>query len=396
MKKNVLLICSMLFLGLITNAQITVTDAVFPSVNQSFETNIINGLQRIDVTPGGANQTWDMADLQGTSADYTVMDATAGAAFSLFSTSSIILPEFGGTTGDAYVNVTTSTMETVGIIATIPGLVSNFPVPLTQPRVDLETPMNYGNTSASSFGFQVALDPHDPAGTQLDSIVTALETDAGGIFTIDSIRLTFNTNRTSEVDAWGALTTPAGTFDVLRLRYVDTTNSVLEIKITAFGIPNVLWQDPTDPNGLGIDPADLADLGVGNDTIITYEYWNANEQQPILKYLADGSETPTYGQYARTSTNTKGISGSNIKINAYPNPATDNFMLEMQNMEAGDYTLKMYNIIGKEVKAIPFRYNGDTKMLVQTGDLNPGTYVYRILNDNDESLATRRIIIVRP
>ena len=55
---------------------------------------------------------------------------------------------------------------------------------------------------------------------------------------------------------------------------------------------------------MGVDPNDLAALGVGIDTVITYEYWNNNEQQPILKYVADGSENPTYGQYARTSTST--------------------------------------------------------------------------------------------
>ncbi|MFK7950384.1 MAG: T9SS type A sorting domain-containing protein [Saprospiraceae bacterium] len=394
MKKNILLICSMLFLGLITNAQITVTDAVFAGVNQSFETNIINGLQRIDVTAAGPNQTWDMANLQGTAVDYTVTDATAGAAFSFFNTSTIIMPEFGGTTGEAYINVTSNKMETVGIIATIPGLVTDFTVPLGQPRIDIETPMNYSDVSSSSFDFTVELDPHEPAGTQLDSVITALEASAGGLIAVDSIRVIFNTNRTTEVDAWGTLTTPAGTFDVLRLRKVDTTNTELQVRLSTFGIPNPNWQNPVV--SLGVNPADLEDLGVGIDTVITYEYWDANEKQPILKYVADGNENPTYGQYARTSTSTKGIAGSNVKINAYPNPATDNFMLEMKNLDAGDYTLKMYNIIGKEVKAIPFRYNGDTKMLVQTGDLNPGTFIYRILNENDKSVATRRIIIVRP
>lgn len=396
MKKNVLLIIPILLFGLITNAQITVTNSVFATTNQSFETAIINGLQNVNITPAGPNQTWDMSNLQGTPINYTAADASAGTYFSLFPTSSIILPEFGGTTGDAYVQVDANQMLTIGIVATIDGLVSDFPVPLGQPRVDLQTPMNYNDVSASSFDFQVALDPHNPSGTQLDSIITEFENQAGGFVTIDSIRLTFNTNRTTEVDAWGNLTTPTDAYDVLRLRKVDTTNTILEVKISVLGSPNVLWQDPTDPNGLNVDPAALESLGIGIDTIITYEFWSATEQQSILTYVTDGNGTPTYGQYARTASNTKGIMGSTIEVNAYPNPATDNFTLEMKNFEAGDYTLKMYNIIGKEVKSVPFRYNGDTKMLVQTGDLNHGTYVYRILNDQDERLVTRRIVIVRP
>ena len=331
MKKNVLLIIPILLFGLITNAQITVTNSVFATTNQSFETAIINGLQNVNITPAGPNQTWDMSNLQGTPINYTAADASAGTYFSLFPTSSIILPEFGGTTGDAYVQVDANQMLTIGIVATIDGLVSDFPVPLGQPRVDLQTPMNYNDVSASSFDFQVALDPHNPSGTQLDSIITEFENQAGGFVTIDSIRLTFNTNRTTEVDAWGNLTTPTDAYDVLRLRKVDTTNTILEVKISVLGSPNVLWQDPTDPNGLNVDPAALESLGIGIDTIITYEFWSATEQQSILTYVTDGNGTPTYGQYARAASNTKGIMGSTIEVNAYPNPATDNFTLEMKN-----------------------------------------------------------------
>jgi hypothetical protein len=396
MKKNVLLIIPILLIGMMANAQITVTNAVFPSANQYFETAIINGLQNVNITAAGPNQTWDMSNLQGTTINYTVQNAATGSSSSLFPTATIILPEFGGTTGEGYVKVDANSMQTVGIVATIDGLVSNFPVPLGQPRVDLETPLNYSDVSSNSFDFQVTLDPHNPPGTQLDSVISDFETQAGGLISIDSIRVTFTTNRTTEVDAWGNLTTPTGSYDVLRLRKVDTTNTVLEVKISVFGIPNVLWQDPTDPNGLGVNPADLEALGIGIDTIITYDFWSATEQQPILSYVTDGSGSPTYGQYALIANNTRGIVESGLEVIAYPNPATDNFTLEMNHFEVGDYTLKMYNIIGKEVKSIPFRYSDGMKLSVQTGDLQNGTYVYRILNKNKESLVTRRIIVSRP
>lgn len=392
MKKNLLLILPFLLMGIITNAQITVTNTAFASQGQTFGTNIVNGLQRIDITPAGPNQTWDMMDLQGTPSDYTATVATSGSAYSFFAPSTVIIPEIGGIAGDGYVKIDANQMSTVGIIATIDGFVSDFPVPLTSPRIDLETPMNYGNTSSSSFGFQVALDPHDPAGTQLDTLISNYEALLGGLLSIDSIRITFTTNRTTEVDAWGNLSTPSGAYDVLRLRKVDTTNTVLEIKVTfGTGAPGTVWQDPS---GLGFDPSALGFGGL--DTIITYEFWDATLQQPVLKCLTDGDETPTYGQYYRTGVSTKGITPTNGKAYAYPNPATTNFTLELNNFEAGDYKVKMYNILGKEVKNIPFRYSGDTKMLIETDDLQAGTYIYRILNNNDESLITRRIIITQP
>jgi hypothetical protein len=397
MKKNVLLILPLLIMGLIANAQITVTNTAFASAGQTFGTNIVNGLQRIDITPAGPNQVWDMADLQGTSIDFTATAAASGAAAANFPTATIILPEIGGVAGSGYVKVTANQMETVGVFATIDGLVTDFPVKLTPSRIDLITPMNYQNTSSSSFNLQVVLDPHTPAGTALDSSITALEAGTGNppLVTVDSLRITFNATRTTEVDAWGSLTTPTGTFDVLRLKKVDYTNTILEVKVTFFGVPNVLWQNLSDPNNvLGVDPATLPFGGL--DTVISYEFWDATQQQPILKALTDANGTPSYGQYYRTGVSTKGQALTNGKVYAYPNPATDNFTLELKNFEAGNYTLKMYNIIGKEVKNVPFRYSGDTKMLIQTDDLNAGMYIYRILNENNEHLITRKIVIVQP
>ena len=225
-------------------------------------------------------------------------------------------------------------------------------------------------------------------------IITALEADAGGLVTIDSIRVTFTTNSTSEVDAWGDLATPAGTFDVLRLKRIDETDVALEVKITVFGIPNVLWQDPADPTGLNVDPSGLP--FVGQDTIYTYEFWSATEQQPILKANteSDGT-TASYGQYKTLGTNTNGIL-ANYDVKAYPNPAIDNFTLEMNGLDNGEYNLKIYSIIGKNIKSVPFRIEGDTKLNITTTDLDAGTYIYRIVNAENKNLLTRRIIVVKP
>lgn len=394
MKKNVLSVIA-LFVGIIAmNAQITVTNSVFPSAGTDLNRNIVNGLSRIDITAPGPNQTWDMTDLQGTAANYTVQAAASGNASASFPNATIILPEIGGIAGDGYVKIDANQMSTIGVVATLEGFVTDAVVPLTSPRIDLQTPMNYGDTRTGSYGFQIALDPHVPSGTQLDSIITALEADAGGLVTIDSIRVTFTTNSLTEVDAWGSLATPSGTYDVLRLKRIDETNVDLDVKITVFGIPNVLWQDPADPAGLNVDPSGLP--FVGQDTIYTYEFWNDAEQQPVLKANteADGT-TASYGQYKTYNTSTNSVV-KNYDVTAYPNPAVDNFTLEMNGLDNGEYTLKMYNIIGKNIKNIPFRIEGDTKLNVPTSTLDAGTYIYRIVNAENQNLITRRVILVKP
>jgi hypothetical protein len=396
MKKNLLALMLMVFAGSIAlNAQTTVTNAVFPTAGTELKTKIVNGLQRIDITAAGGNQVWDMSDLVGTQMPYTVPAASTGAGFALFPNTDVILPEIGGVAGEAYIKLDANQMSTIGIIGTIDGFVSNLPVKLTAPRIDLITPMNFGDTSTSTIAFQVALDPHAVPGSALDSTISALEAGAGGLLVIDSIRVTFTTQRGTKVDAWGDLTTPSGNFNVLRLKKTDYTNTVLEVKLTIFGIPNVLWQNPADPNGLNVDPSSLPFVGL--DTIITYEFWNDDYQQPILKALteADGV-TPTYGEFYDSGVSTRGTNLKSISVNAFPNPATSYFTLDLKGLEAGDYSVKLYNILGSEVKSTPFRFNGDTKLTVETNGLDAGTYVYRIVNNKNETLATRRIIVVRP
>jgi hypothetical protein len=396
MKKNVLSAIA-LFVGIIAmNAQITVTNSVFATAGVDLNRNIVNSnrLNRIDLTAPGPNQTWDMTDLQGNSENYTVQAASSGAAFANFPSTDIILPEIGGIAGDGYRKVDANQMSTVGVVATLDGFVTDAIVTLSSPRIDLQTPMNYGDTYTDSYGFQIALDPHEPAGTDLDSLITALEVEAGGLVAIDSIRVTFTTNSISEIDAWGSLATPSGTYDVLRLKKIDETNVLLEVKITVFGIPNVLWQDPADPAGLNIDPSGLP--FVGQDTIYTYEFWNDNEKQPVLKAntAADGSNA-TYGQYKTFNTNTNSVL-QNYDVSAYPNPAVNDFTLEMNGFDNGEYTLKMYNIIGKNIKNVPFKMEGDTKLTVTTNELDAGTYIYRLVNDDNKNLLTRRVIVIKP
>jgi len=156
----------------------------------------------------------------------------------------------------------------------------------------------------------------------------------------------------------------------------------------------VLWQDPADPNGLNIDPSGLPFVGL--DTIYTYEFWNNNESQPILKANteADGT-TASYGQYKTFNTNTNSVF-QNYDVRAYPNPAIDNFTLEMNGFENGEYSLKLYNIIGKNIKNVPFRIEGDTEINIATSDLDAGTYIYRIVDNDNQSLLTQRIIVVKP
>ncbi|MEA3445412.1 MAG: CotH kinase family protein [Bacteroidota bacterium] len=78
-------------------------------------------------------------------------------------------------------------------------------------------------------------------------------------------------------------------------------------------------------------------------------------------------------------------------IDVYPNPATDFFTIEFNKTKNCEYALKLYDLSGKLVKEID---NITTERLtINTGNLNNGIYLLRLINYNDKITYTRKLLI---
>lgn len=386
-----------LILGIVTvaNAQITVTNAVFPQAGESFKIMIADNPANILITASGGNQTWDLTNigLIGVDASFTAGDAAMGSAAADFPTADIIIPEFGGIEGDGYVKVDANEMSTVGVVGTLVGFVDNYPVRFNPAQIEIQTPLTATSSFASSYGFQEVIDPHADPGSTIDSLITEIEQTLGGLITIDSVRVTFTSSRQSDVDAWGTLDLPNGSFNVLRLKSTDETDTQIAAKVSTFGIPNPTWQSPAD---LGFDVSTFPFLGA--DTTISYDFWNDVEKMPILSMNANASNTAASfaAYYGDFPTNTEAIRSNETRVRTYPNPAFDKLNIELSNFENNNYTIKMYNIIGKQIWEKSYAVQDERTIKLDVSKLRKGTYLYTIFDENGRRVTTRRFIIIKP
>ncbi|HZV71834.1 MAG TPA: T9SS type A sorting domain-containing protein [Saprospiraceae bacterium] len=84
-------------------------------------------------------------------------------------------------------------------------------------------------------------------------------------------------------------------------------------------------------------------------------------------------------------------------IFAYPNPTFDIVRFQMSDLLYGGYKLKVFNILGVPVKEIDVVVDDPRKTIsVDLGDLQRGTYLYRLQDSFGRTVRTKRIVLIQP
>ncbi|HRO43394.1 MAG TPA: T9SS type A sorting domain-containing protein [Flavipsychrobacter sp.] len=82
----------------------------------------------------------------------------------------------------------------------------------------------------------------------------------------------------------------------------------------------------------------------------------------------------------------------NIKITAYPNPATSNVNIKMEGAENGTYTINVMDVTGRTIQTESLQVNGENANIsLQTGNWASGLHFAQIIKDG----AQRMIPIVK-
>lgn len=365
-----------------TTAQITVTNSGFPEVGDTLITAVDNLPSGIEITEGGGDQTWDFSGLQAPFSRRVIYgEAMDGSAGPSFPNATLVANIVEGAEG--YFEITGSTVELIGLFGADPldlglEILTRFDPSVTERRA----PMNFFDVNQTEAALLLPFSTDDLPGGILDQLP----------ITPDSLRIRIVTERLDVVDAWGTITIPDGTYDVLREKRTEVRETRLDAKLGFLD-----WQDITD---LAI--ASLPDEGaefLGEDTTITHNYFADGVKEAIAVVTLNDEETTALSIEFKSDDITTSVQNANALqpgVYAFPNPATVNVRFEFSNLEPGNYDLKLFNIVGAEVWSDRLYINGSRAIKIDISRLKKGTYLYNLINDSGKTLTTRRLIVLRP
>ena len=348
MKKSLLALVILSATSLTTklNAQITITNADMLSVNDTFRLSTTIDTWSIDPTLTGANYTWDFSFLTPNAQDVDTAVSVASTPFlyQVYFNNALFYPAWKAdfavagqgfdiaglvTVSDVYDYFKNSSTkyQNVGFGSTISGL------PSSTQKDPIETiyefPLNYTDTytNYSEYEFSVP------------TLLTYKQT----------------MNKSAEVDGWGMVTTPYGTFNALRVKFtLDITDSTY---IDALGFPIVLPRPQS----------------------FEYHWLAAGEDVPVLKLAATLGDVVTQITYKDFYVSNIGVkeNNENIALSVYPNPSS-NVVYFTSNSQLSDIII--FDSFGREVYNSKVNNNRFTFSIPTTW--SNGVYFAQVRNQN--------------
>lgn len=200
---------------------------------------------------------------------------------------------------------------------------------------------------------------------------------AGPMPFLDSLRISTRFDRLVELNGWGKLTTPIGTFDALR----QNTRNIISQFVMIYSNGNWISAPKSviDYFGLFIPQPDtvhnvifMTNSGAYGAPLLTYSNRN-KDTSATMKWLF---QTPTKSSVASSNT---------FELNIYPNPCSEHLKLEIPGLTAH---YKIVNVLGQVFIEGDFQDN----TTVDIQDLSEGIYYVQIESESG-TLLTRKIIV---
>ena len=360
MKKKLFAI-ALTFISMNMLAQITVTDVNLVSVGdviyQAYDTLPVNS---ISIGNTGANQTWDFSVLQVQEYDTMEFIDPVGTPFgSIHPSANLCIDDDGEY---VYINKDAQGLSLVGF--------DNFPYP----QLILPLPLIYGvNTTIG------------PITIMDSSMVNAFLPDSFAILitqgqaqTIDSIKIVVESSTEFNVDAFGNVIIPMGSFDALRVKMDDVTSSDYYVYCTDtlfFGVGSGWYPMPAV-----IFPSEV-------EITSSYSWWT---NDPLIKFVLVQMDIDSLGvidavdfMHSPVPASVSNLSVDNINI--YPIPATKTLTVETQNNELT--ILNLVDVNGKFILKKEFMQsiNLDVSQIVKG--------IYYLTLSTSEGKLTKKIIV---
>ncbi len=353
MKNIFLYSAALLFFFQQSHAQISILSADLTHANDTFRVSTAQNTSLIDVALTGPGYTWDYSQLEpaAQNVDSFIDESATNTLFSIV----FIDNQFNSNRAN---QATPAPGFNLGTFISLSG-VYNFYYngSATYKQVGL-------GASVNGVPLPIAFSPHDAIYKLPLQFADADTSDSGYSIDLTStlgIYYKVKKNRDNVVDGWGSLTTPFGTFDVLRVH--STVVERDSIYLDTFGF------------GINLPPV----------TTHEYKWLGAGQGIPILQVntTAAGGMQITYKDSIRSLV---GIETPDLVQNSlmvFPNPATTQTFISYEISKPSSVSLELISMDGKKIMGIETGTSlpGKHQIVLDLKEkkIVPGIYFMRLL-----------------
>jgi len=353
--------------------QITIDNSTFPQAGDTLFT-ILAAQPNISIGDDGANVEWDFRSLSGPFAIETrFLDASEGTAPEEFPDADLV--SISANQQEIYYQSFNNKIIEIGRAGEF---VEGFDIPVAYEETPTyrKAPISFGDVD----------DDEAIANVELGAEIIPEELLEGIPLEFDSIRISLVSQSESIVDAWGTVRMPDADYEVLRDKVSNTTNTLIFAKVPILG-----W---FDVSGLA-EGAGLGDV-FGEVSTTTYNYYSATDKEIIASVTVDDQDNITTVEFKGNMivSNIKSLAPDANLITAFPNPSFGNVSIQMVNYPLGEYRMKVYNVVGKELWSEAFQLKSNRVYKADLLHLSKGTYLYSIFDSNGKKLVTKRLAIM--
>ncbi|MBL0342102.1 MAG: T9SS type A sorting domain-containing protein [Bacteroidetes bacterium] len=342
-------------------SQLTITTSDMPSVDDTFR--VSNGLITPTIDPAltGTQFTWDFSTLQMVTQDIDsfVNVASTGTFYSVvFSNLPFnpyranlaakgpalpAIPQISISDVVYFYYNSTGSYEVSGYGANINGI--PVPIPFNNKDRIYDFPLTYGNLDSSDSDFQLSL-------------------PGLGFYGHDQ-------HRVNEVDGWGTLITPFGSFNTVRVKSIVTSIDSLYIDSLGTGFGFSLPQT-TEYKWLGA-LSGIPLLQINTTNTLGIEIVSSIRYRDSLRVLTGINEN---------------VESNTFSLNVFPNPSDVSFNVETTVMKSQPGTLELYSIEGKSILPL---WSGNLKSGINSFEFNAdelkitkGVYLLKLSSNSTE------------
>ncbi|UKN03557.1 T9SS type A sorting domain-containing protein [Paracrocinitomix mangrovi] len=357
---NKILLCTALLISGMSYAQITITSADFAAANDTVMVSTSDETS-LDFVTTGADVVWDFSTINIPTQTIDTFHSVAGSAAlyqAVFNNawfypeheSDYYTPWFGGGLSQLgqfgigiespvqFTAVLSNQVKNTGIGFYIQG--QGIPGPADTIDIQYELPMNYSDAWTSPSYIEVDLNP------AFDAIYTRYQI------------------RNSNVDGWGTVITPFGSFDALRVRSHLTSQDSIYV-----GFLGGTYALPTPDR-------------------VEYHWFTNGQKIPIFSITTTdiaGTETITEVKFKDKKRDFASVQENAINFSVYPNPTAEFVTISTDNVAE---KIEIFDAKGSMIYNVVPTSN---QLKINTTNWDKGIYLIKV--DQQNTVSTSKLVV---